>query len=84
MKWFLNENKKWKNCWYLFNSSLIIFDSLNILPSLLLGYMIDEGLQNQNFKLVIGLGIFLIIFSILRGFSPYISVIFLDNTSQMQ
>jgi len=80
MKWFLNENKEWKSCWHLFNTSLVIFDSLSVIPPILVGYMIDEGLQKGNLDLVVGLGIFLIIFVILREFGSYISVISLSKT----
>lgn len=80
MKWFLNSDKSLKTCWYLFNSSLIIFDTLSVLPPILLGYIVDEGIQKQNFKLTIYLGIFLIVFAIIRGIGSYLSVVYLDNT----
>ena len=80
MKWLLNENRNLKSCWYLFNTSLIIFDSLTSLVPILLGYMIDEGLQKQNLEIVIGMGIFLIIFIIVRSIGSYFSAIALDNT----
>lgn len=80
MKWVLNQNKNLKSCWILFNASLIIFDSLSIIPSILIGYMIDDGLKNQNFTFVIGLGIFLILFVIIRTLGSYTAVIKLDNT----
>lgn len=80
MKWVLNRNKNLKSCWILFNASLIIFDSLSIIPSILIGYMIDNGLKNQNFIFVINLGIFLILFEIIRTLGSYISVIKLDTT----
>lgn len=80
MKWVLNENKNLKSCWILFNASLIIFDSLSIIPSILIGYMIDDGLKSQNFKFVISLGIFLILFVIIRTLGSYLSVIKLDST----
>ena len=66
MKWLLNENKEWKSCFHLFNTSLVIFDSLSAIPPILVGYMIDEGLQKGNQILIIQLGIFLICFAILR------------------
>ena len=81
MKWFLNENKEWKSCYHLFNSSLVIFDSLSVIPPILVGYMIDEGLQKGNLSLVIRLGIFLICFVILRQLGSYFSVISLSKTS---
>lgn len=80
MKWFLNENKEWQSCWHLFNTSLVIFDSLSVIPPILVGYMIDEGLQKGNLNLVINLGIFLIFFVILRQLGSYFSVISLDKT----
>jgi len=79
MKWFLNNNKDLKTCWYLFNSSLIIFDTLSVLPPILLGYIVDEGIQKQNFNLTIYLGVFLIVFAIIRGIGSYLSVVSLDN-----
>lgn len=79
VKWFLNENKEWKSCWHLFNTSLVIFDSLSVILPILIGYMIDEGLQKENLNLVIGLGIFLICFVILRELGSYLSAIMLDK-----
>jgi len=76
----LNENKEWKNCWHLFNSSLVIFDSLSVIPPILIGYMVDEGLQKGNLNLVISLGIFLMCFVILRQLGSYFSAIALDKT----
>ncbi len=80
MKWLLGENKEWKSCWHLFNTSLVIFDSLSVIPPILVGYMIDEGLQKGNLNLVIGLGVFLIFFVILRQLGSYFSVIELSKT----
>lgn len=80
VKWLLNENKEWKSCWYLFNTSLIIFDSLSIISPILLGYMVDEGLQKENFHLVLELGLFLIIFTTLTQLGSYFSLISLKNT----
>ena len=80
MKWFLNENKDWRSCFHLFNASLVIFDSLTVIPPILVGYMIDEGLQKGNFNLVIRLGVFLICFVILRQLGSYFSVISLSKT----
>ena len=80
MKWLLNENKEWKSCFHLFNTSLVIFDSLSAIPPILVGYMIDEGLQKGNQILIIQLGIFLICFAILRQLGSYFSAIALDKT----
>ena len=48
MKWLLKENKKYKAEWILFNISLIIFDLCSIIPPMLLGYLIDDGLKTNN------------------------------------
>lgn len=79
MKWILEENKELKSPWILFNIALVIFDSLSIIPSILIGYIIDDGLKKSNFNLAIGLGIFLIGFVIIRTLGSYLSIIKLEK-----
>lgn len=80
MKWLLKENKKYKAEWILFNISLIIFDLCSIIPPMLLGYLIDDGLKTNNQQYTLYLGIFIILFSIIQQIGSYASVIKLDYT----
>lgn len=57
---------------------LVLFDSTAIVTPLLLGYLVDYGLQTQNLSLLFGFGIVVIVFVIIRTLGSYFSVIQLD------
>ncbi len=80
MKWILNESKKYKSIWLLCNSSIVIFDFLSILNPILLGFIIDEGLQKQNYQLLIFLSLFLIIFTIIKAWGTFSAINLLSYT----
>ncbi len=80
MKWLLNENKRYKTEWILSNIILILFDFCSIIPPILLGYLIDNGLRANNQKYTLYLGLFIIGFSLIQQAGSYFSLIKLDYT----
>lgn len=81
MKWTLNYDKKYKIPYILSNILLIIFDASSIIPPILLGYIVDDGLKKGNKELVLSISIFLVIFIIVRTLGSFFSIIKLSKVS---
>ena len=81
MKWVINYDKRYKSKYIIWNIILIIFDTLGIIPSLLLGVIVDQGLKQGNNNIVLYTSIFLIVFIICKTLGSFFSIIQLSKVS---
>jgi len=78
MKWVLNFAPKYKLKYWLSNAMIIGGDLISLIPPILIGIIIDEGLFNQNFSLAIILGIVVVLITIFRVGIAYFGVVNID------
>lgn len=80
---FFGQNKNLKNKYLFYATTLILCDSLSVLEPILLGFIVNNGLEKGNLTFLIGMGCIFMLAVILRTFCSYWLVIQLDYNSNM-
>lgn len=80
MKWVLNYQKGIKGKYWLYNF-MIVFGGLisSIFTAMILGIVIDKGLNEENFSIVGPLLLLVVIITIMGKLLSYFGVIFIDS-----
>ena len=74
-------NKKYKLPYFLSNLFLIFFDSIGFVVPIMIGFVVDRIVKDENYSYLGWIILGIIIFVILKVAGSYFSVIKLDSTS---